>query len=153
MYPPVAMRYSRYALGLQPNLCAVTPVALVCSKRLGFPQAPFRPSGSLYLFSSAQINCLHLIKDASRRLSSNSLLSPAFSPFPLSVFPFLYSLSLCFHPSVNVVYPISCTEPLNLSALCKNKTSSLLCKLYLLILSFLFFSFFFFSFLFIFKRL
>ena len=81
--------------------CAVTRVVLVyCGARISnFGEGPApTPPGSLYFFSPTQINCLHLIKDASCRLSSTCLLSPAFSPFSL---PSLSSLS--FPPHVLIL--------------------------------------------------
>lgn len=49
--------------------------------------------------------------------------------FPSSLCP---HFSVSFYPSVLVCFPLSCTEPLILSALCKNKLSSFYVKLYLL---------------------
>lgn len=59
--------------------------------------------------------------------------------FPSSLSP---HFSVSFYPSVLVCLPLSCTEPLILSALCKNKHSSFSVKLYLLtFLSFFLFLF------------
>lgn len=69
----------------------VWPVWRSCTSKTSV--GPARPPDSLEFFSPTQINVSHLIKDASCRLSSICLLSPASSPFPPSfpsLLPFLH---------------------------------------------------------------
>jgi len=116
--------------------CAVTSPSLpsqrvlVCGAlRSIFTGLPLAPPGSLspLLFRTDKLFTPH-----QRRLPPDERhLSALSRPFSISLPLPAPLLLVFFHPHVSVVYPICCTEPLNLSALCKNKTSFLLCKLYL----------------------
>lgn len=78
-----------------PDSCGSGCDVVLVSSFLRSPPPWLPPPGSLSFFSSpSQINCLHLIKDASRRLSRFCLLSPACSPLP---FPSLSLLSFPLH--------------------------------------------------------
>lgn len=93
--------------------CRAVAALVYCGEHLRTHRSPHSlphpsptPCGLLCLFSPTQINCLHLVKDASCRQSGICPLSPASSPFPLSLLLLLpvvaFLRSSCSRPHANV---------------------------------------------------